>query len=353
MIAMLATLEVVSDPHWFLDSGATNHYTPTIDNLTNKSTYDGHDQVHMSNGEKALPCFIKFKTMVELQLGTSIKRLETNGGGEFKAFHTFLQSCGILHHASCLHIHEQNGLSKRKHHHIIECVSMELEFQAFCSNNTWSLVPPPLNNQVVGCKWVFQFKHNSDGSVNKYKTRLVAKGFHQVRVLIFMIPIVPSSNLLPFGQLDFNNACLNDILKENKLSHPRVLLSQQKYITEILHKACMDETNPTPTPMVKGISLSLSAYVGAPFDDPHLYHCIIRNLQYATITHPKITFAFNRVSQFMQHLIDHGILFNSYSSLKLVAFFDAYWVSNLDDHKSTSGYCLFLRTNLITWSAKK
>ena len=57
---------------------------------------------------------------------------------------------------------------------------MKLEFQAFCSNNTWSLVPPPLNNQVVGCKWVFQFKHNSDGSVNKYKTRLVAKGFHQV-----------------------------------------------------------------------------------------------------------------------------------------------------------------------------
>ena len=60
------------------------------------------------------------------------------------------------------------------------CVAMVLEFQAFCSNNTWSLVPPPLNNQVVGCKWVFQFKHNSDGSVNKYKTRLVAKGFYQV-----------------------------------------------------------------------------------------------------------------------------------------------------------------------------
>lgn len=45
---MLSTLEVVSDPRWFPISRATNHYTPTFNNLKNKSTYDGLDQVYMA-----------------------------------------------------------------------------------------------------------------------------------------------------------------------------------------------------------------------------------------------------------------------------------------------------------------
>ena len=32
---------------------------------------------------------------------------------------------------------------------------------------------------MVGCKWVFKLKLNSDVSINRYKVRLVAKGFHQ------------------------------------------------------------------------------------------------------------------------------------------------------------------------------
>lgn len=45
---MLSTLEVVSDPRWFPISRATNDYTPTFNNLKNKSTYDGLDQVYMA-----------------------------------------------------------------------------------------------------------------------------------------------------------------------------------------------------------------------------------------------------------------------------------------------------------------
>ena len=66
-----------------------------------------------------------------------------------------------------------------------------------------------------------------------------------------------------------------------------VLLSKQKYITEIFHKAHMGEAKPRPTPMVKGVSLL--AYVETIFDDPHLYHCIVGSLQYAIISSPEIT----------------------------------------------------------------
>ena len=40
-------------------------------------------------------------------------------------------------------------------------------------------MPPSPTQNVVGYKWVFKLKHNSDGNINRYKDRLVAKGFHQ------------------------------------------------------------------------------------------------------------------------------------------------------------------------------
>ena len=56
---------------------------------------------------------------------------------------------------------------------------MNVEFDALLKNQTWSLVPPSLNQNIVGCKWVFRIKRNADGSIKRYKACLVAKGFHQ------------------------------------------------------------------------------------------------------------------------------------------------------------------------------
>lgn len=56
---------------------------------------------------------------------------------------------------------------------------MKAEYEAILNNNTWTFVPLPPNRNAIGCKWVFHVKENPDGSVNKYKARLVAKRFHQ------------------------------------------------------------------------------------------------------------------------------------------------------------------------------
>jgi hypothetical protein len=56
---------------------------------------------------------------------------------------------------------------------------MQDEIQALCSNNTWSLVAfHPLMN-VVGSRWVYRIKRHTDGSIERYKAQLVAKGFTQ------------------------------------------------------------------------------------------------------------------------------------------------------------------------------
>jgi hypothetical protein len=50
---------------------------------------------------------------------------------------------------------------------------------ALMRNKTWHLVPPQPGRNVIDCKWVYKVKHKADGSVNRYKSRLLAKGFKQ------------------------------------------------------------------------------------------------------------------------------------------------------------------------------
>lgn len=57
--------------------------------------------------------------------------------------------------------------------------AMDEEFQTLMKNETWSLVPPPPNQKLVGNKWIFKLKRNPDGTIQRHKARLVAKGFHQ------------------------------------------------------------------------------------------------------------------------------------------------------------------------------
>ena len=57
--------------------------------------------------------------------------------------------------------------------------AMEEEYESIMENNTSELTELPQHKSPIGCKWIYKPKFKSDGSIDKYKDRLVAKGYSQ------------------------------------------------------------------------------------------------------------------------------------------------------------------------------
>jgi hypothetical protein len=58
--------------------------------------------------------------------------------------------------------------------------SMTEEYRSIMKNDVWDIVSRSEGKSVVISKWIYKIKHATDGSVEKYKVRFVARGFSQV-----------------------------------------------------------------------------------------------------------------------------------------------------------------------------
>lgn len=91
------------------------------------------------------------------------------------------------------------------------------------------MVPLPPQGPVIGCKWIFRIKRNSDGSISRYKAMLVAQGFQQTEGLDYIetfSPVVKQQTIrivlslaIKFDwqvkQLDVSNVFLHGTLQEH------------------------------------------------------------------------------------------------------------------------------------------
>lgn len=105
--------------------------------------------------------------------------------------------------------------------------------------------------------------------------------------------------------------------------------------------------------------------------DPTEYRMVIGSLQYLSFTRPDISYAVNKLSQFMhrptmdhwqaakrvlRYLVGtptHGIFLSSSNTLDLHAYSDADWAGDSDDFVSTNAYVIYLGRHPISWSSKK
>ncbi|KAK3042700.1 hypothetical protein RJ639_000758 [Escallonia herrerae] len=106
--------------------------------------------------------------------------------------------------------------------------AMAKEISALEANNTWTLMPLPSGKRAIDSKWVYKVKFHPDGTVERYKTRLVAKGYTQIEGLDFHETFAPVAKLVTvrcllaiasikkweLHQLDVNNAFLHGDLEE-------------------------------------------------------------------------------------------------------------------------------------------
>ncbi|GJV79471.1 ribonuclease H-like domain-containing protein [Tanacetum coccineum] len=147
-----------------------------------------------------------------------------------------------------------------------------------------------------------------------------------------------------------------------------MFLSQRKYAMEILERAHMVGCNPSRTPVDTESKLGDS---GTPVADPTLYRSLAGSLQYLTFTRPDITYAvqqvclymhdprephfsaLKRILRYVQGTLDYGLQLFSSTTDSLVAYSDADWAGCPTTRRSTSGYCVFLGNNLLSWSSKR
>ena len=106
--------------------------------------------------------------------------------------------------------------------------AMSSEFNSTNENHTWDLETATATMNIVGCRWVFTIKYHPDGTIDKYKARIVAKGYHQKPGLDYtdtFSPVIKSTTIRiilglavncdwPVRQIDVNTAFLQGHLKE-------------------------------------------------------------------------------------------------------------------------------------------
>ncbi|XP_056687829.1 uncharacterized mitochondrial protein AtMg00810-like [Spinacia oleracea] len=148
-----------------------------------------------------------------------------------------------------------------------------------------------------------------------------------------------------------------------------LFLSQKHYATETIERAGMASCKPFPTPV--DTKAKLSASTGSPTDDPSLHRSLAGALQYLTFTRPDISYAVQQICLFMhdprhehmnalkhviryiQGTIDLGLHLYPSSVSSLISYTDVDWGGCPDTRRTTSGYCVFLGDNLISWSSKR
>nr|GEZ33640.1 zinc finger, CCHC-type [Tanacetum cinerariifolium] len=264
--------------------------------------------------------------------------------------------------------------------------AIQSEIDSIMHNDTWELTDLPPGCKALGCKWILKRKMKVDGSIDKYKARLVIQGFRQKEGIDFfdtydlvdrittirLLLALAAIHDLVIHQMDVKTAFLNGDLDEeiymkqpegfvmsgheNKVRKLKKSLYGLKQAPKQWHQK-FDEVV-----LSNGFSLNQAdKCVYSRFGDSDLgeaevilgirikrgnnvsqleYSRAVGCLMYAMIsTRSDIAFAVGKLSSGYPSIIE--------------GYSDASWINDTEDHSSMSGWVFLLGRGAICWASKK
>ncbi|GJV45514.1 retrovirus-related pol polyprotein from transposon TNT 1-94 [Tanacetum coccineum] len=238
--------------------------------------------------------------------------------------------------------------------------AMHKEIDALEKNGTWVLEDLPHGKKAIGCKWVYKIKYHSDGTIERYKARLVILGNNQwelhqmdvhnaflhgdldeevymklppgfygsrgkvcrlkngieLHVLVYVDDLIVAGNnsdaIAKFRA--YMSTCfhmkdlgaLKYFLGIEIARHPEgIFLSQRKYALDILSESDLLGAKPCDFPIEPNHQLALAS--GPDFNQPDRYRCLVGRLFYLTFTRPELCYSIHTLAQFMQSPKDTDI----------------------------------------------
>ncbi|RVW28177.1 Retrovirus-related Pol polyprotein from transposon TNT 1-94 [Vitis vinifera] len=224
----------------------------------------------------------------------------------------------------------------------------------------------------VGCRWIYTVKYKADGSIERFKARLVAKWYTQTYGIDYTETFAPvakintvrvllslAANLdWPFTTVRCEKClsachCMGEAIPESMVwkvhkvnetfgyrqrNDPEERKALQNYLSrkfemkdlDLLQETGMSGCQPVNTPIEEGLKLCVEPNQVS--TDKGIYQRLVGRLMYLAHIRPDLAYAL---------------------SVSIEVYTDADWAGALDDRRSTSGYFTFVGGNLVTWKSKK
>ncbi|CAI7768149.1 unnamed protein product [Closterium sp. NIES-53] len=292
--------------------------------------------------------------------------------------------------------------------------AIESELKSIEENGTWELVELPEGRKAITSKWLFKIKSDADGKIERYKSRLVAKGYQQKEKVDYkelFAPVVKPTTLRTLlagaaikgwvvKQMDVTTAFLNGVLEEDIfMAQPKGfddgsgrVLRLKKALYGLKLRGVLEEIGITPSSadhslfmLGEGEQRSLMVVyvddilifspseggdaeasrqvqcVKGPEEESvgeeerRRFHSLVGSLMYAAVnTRPDVAFATGQLARVVQcPNEEQGADGVEPGRLFLTAFSDASFASEPEDMTSFGGFICCVGGGPTAWESKK